>query len=132
MARNILLGTVNSFVDSPNMVLRAGQVPVTVSPYTGLQWRSFGAGALAGTIELESADAATLFVADITYGLIRSITLTAGTAAVVTTLAGGVGFFALSIALVPHIPQDFVPGADRGRSSIAIERTGRYSNSPER
>ena len=41
------LGTVNSFVDSPNMVLRAGQVPVTVSPYTGLQWRSFGAGALA-------------------------------------------------------------------------------------
>ncbi|WPB86998.1 efflux RND transporter permease subunit [Sediminicoccus rosea] len=38
-----------------------------------------------------------------------------------TTLAGGVGFFALSIALVPYIPQDFVPGADRGRSSIAIE-----------
>ena len=37
------------------------------------------------------------------------------------TLAGGVGFFALSIALVPYIPQDFVPGADRGRSSIAIE-----------
>lgn len=37
------------------------------------------------------------------------------------TLLGGVGFFALSIALVPYIPQDFVPGADRGRSSIAIE-----------
>ncbi|PZW43146.1 hydrophobe/amphiphile efflux-1 (HAE1) family protein [Humitalea rosea] len=37
------------------------------------------------------------------------------------TLAGGVGFFALSIALVPYIPQDFVPGADRARSSIAIE-----------
>ncbi|UPY38834.1 efflux RND transporter permease subunit [Sediminicoccus sp. KRV36] len=38
-----------------------------------------------------------------------------------TTLAGGVGFFALSIALMPYIPQDFVPGADRGRSAIAIE-----------
>lgn len=37
------------------------------------------------------------------------------------TLLGGVGFFALSIALVPLIPQDFVPGADRGRSSIALE-----------
>ena len=37
------------------------------------------------------------------------------------TLAGGIGFFALSVALVPYIPQDFVPGADRGRSSIAIE-----------
>lgn len=38
-----------------------------------------------------------------------------------TTLAGGIAFFALSIALVPYIPRDFVPGADRGRSSIAIE-----------
>lgn len=38
-----------------------------------------------------------------------------------TALAGGIGFFALSVALVPYIPQDFVPGADRGRSSIAIE-----------
>jgi len=38
-----------------------------------------------------------------------------------TTLAGGVAFFALSVALLPHIPQDFVPGADRGRASIAIE-----------
>jgi len=38
-----------------------------------------------------------------------------------TTLAGGVAFFALSIALVPYIPRDFVPGADRGRSSIALE-----------
>ncbi len=38
-----------------------------------------------------------------------------------TTLAGGVCFFALSLALVPYIPRDFVPGADRGRASIAIE-----------
>jgi HAE1 family hydrophobic/amphiphilic exporter-1 len=38
-----------------------------------------------------------------------------------TTLAGGVLFFALSLALVPYIPQDFVPGADRGRASLAIE-----------
>ncbi|MGG5890001.1 efflux RND transporter permease subunit [Falsiroseomonas sp. HC035] len=38
-----------------------------------------------------------------------------------TTLAGGVLFFALSIALVPYIPRDFVPGADRGRASLAIE-----------
>ncbi len=37
------------------------------------------------------------------------------------TLAGGVCFFAFSLALVPFIPQDFVPGADRGRASIAIE-----------
>jgi len=37
------------------------------------------------------------------------------------TLAGGFGFFALSIALLPLIPQDFVPGADRSRSAIAIE-----------
>jgi HAE1 family hydrophobic/amphiphilic exporter-1 len=39
----------------------------------------------------------------------------------ITTLAGGVLFFVLSLALVPYIPQDFVPGADRGRASIAIE-----------
>ena len=37
------------------------------------------------------------------------------------TLLGGVGFFAVSVALLPYIPRDFVPGADRGRSSIAIE-----------
>jgi HAE1 family hydrophobic/amphiphilic exporter-1 len=38
-----------------------------------------------------------------------------------TTLAGAGAFFAASIALVPLIPQDFVPAADRGRSSLAME-----------
>ncbi|WP_338665358.1 efflux RND transporter permease subunit [Pararoseomonas sp. SCSIO 73927] len=38
-----------------------------------------------------------------------------------TTLAGATGFFALSVALIPLIPQDFVPAADRGRSSLAME-----------
>ncbi len=37
------------------------------------------------------------------------------------TLAGAGAFFAASVALVPMIPQDFVPAADRGRSSLAIE-----------
>ncbi|MBV1797944.1 efflux RND transporter permease subunit [Siccirubricoccus sp. G192] len=37
------------------------------------------------------------------------------------TLFGGLGFFAVSVALVPFIPQDFVPGADRGRSALSIE-----------
>ena len=37
------------------------------------------------------------------------------------TLAGATGFFALSVALVPLIPSDFVPAADRGRSALAIE-----------
>ncbi|HEV7267650.1 MAG TPA: efflux RND transporter permease subunit [Falsiroseomonas sp.] len=37
------------------------------------------------------------------------------------TLSGAGAFFAASIALVPLIPQDFVPAADRGRSSLAIE-----------
>ena len=37
------------------------------------------------------------------------------------TMAGATGFFALSVALVPLIPQDFVPAADRGRSSVSIE-----------
>jgi HAE1 family hydrophobic/amphiphilic exporter-1 len=38
-----------------------------------------------------------------------------------TTLAGASAFFAASVALVPMIPQDFVPAADRGRSSVAME-----------
>lgn len=37
------------------------------------------------------------------------------------TVVSGVGFLALSISLVPFIPQDFVPGADRGRASLSIE-----------
>ncbi|WP_372619243.1 efflux RND transporter permease subunit [Falsiroseomonas sp.] len=37
------------------------------------------------------------------------------------TLSGAGAFFAASVALVPLIPQDFVPAADRGRSSLAIE-----------
>ena len=38
-----------------------------------------------------------------------------------TTLAGAVGFFAASVALVPLIPRDFVPASDRGRAALAIE-----------
>jgi HAE1 family hydrophobic/amphiphilic exporter-1 len=38
-----------------------------------------------------------------------------------TTLAGAAGFFVASLALVPLIPQDFVPAADRGRSALSIE-----------
>ncbi|MCR0985147.1 efflux RND transporter permease subunit [Roseomonas populi] len=38
-----------------------------------------------------------------------------------TTLAGATAFFALSVALIPLIPQDFVPAADRGRASLAME-----------
>ena len=38
-----------------------------------------------------------------------------------TTLAGATGFFALSVALVPLIPSDFIPAADRGRSAMALE-----------
>jgi HAE1 family hydrophobic/amphiphilic exporter-1 len=38
-----------------------------------------------------------------------------------TTLAGASAFFAASVALVPMIPQDFVPAADRGRASLALE-----------
>lgn len=37
------------------------------------------------------------------------------------TVLAGIGFLAVSLALLPLIPQDFVPGADRSRSSIAIE-----------
>ncbi|NOG69360.1 efflux RND transporter permease subunit [Roseicella sp. DB1501] len=37
------------------------------------------------------------------------------------TLAGATGFFLLSLALVPLIPSDFVPAADRGRSALALE-----------
>ena len=37
------------------------------------------------------------------------------------TLGAAGGFFALSLALVPMIPSDFVPAADRGRSALAIE-----------
>jgi HAE1 family hydrophobic/amphiphilic exporter-1 len=38
-----------------------------------------------------------------------------------TTLAGATGFFILSVALVPLIPSDFIPAADRGRSAMALE-----------
>ncbi|MBB3897764.1 efflux RND transporter permease subunit [Roseococcus suduntuyensis] len=37
------------------------------------------------------------------------------------TILGGVAFFALSLALIPFISRDFVPGADRGRISMALE-----------
>lgn len=37
------------------------------------------------------------------------------------TLGAAGGFFALSLALVPLIPSDFLPAADRGRSALAIE-----------
>ncbi|MFT8245850.1 efflux RND transporter permease subunit [Roseomonas sp. BN140053] len=37
------------------------------------------------------------------------------------TLFGATAFFALSVGLVPLIPQDFVPAADRGRTSLAME-----------
>ncbi|WP_207538765.1 efflux RND transporter permease subunit [Sabulicella rubraurantiaca] len=37
------------------------------------------------------------------------------------TLGGATAFFVLSVALVPMIPQDFVPAADRGRSALAME-----------
>ncbi len=38
-----------------------------------------------------------------------------------TTLTGATAFFAASLALVPLIPQDFVPAADRGRAALAME-----------
>jgi HAE1 family hydrophobic/amphiphilic exporter-1 len=37
------------------------------------------------------------------------------------TLVAGIAFFIASLSLVPYIPRDFVPGADRGRASIALE-----------
>ena len=37
------------------------------------------------------------------------------------TVVAGIGFLGVSIALVPFIPQDFVPGADRGRTALSIE-----------
>ena len=37
------------------------------------------------------------------------------------TVLGGALFFAGSVALVPHLPRDFVPAADRSLSSLAIE-----------
>jgi HAE1 family hydrophobic/amphiphilic exporter-1 len=37
------------------------------------------------------------------------------------TIGAAGGFFALSLALVPLIPSDFVPAADRGRSALGIE-----------
>ena len=37
------------------------------------------------------------------------------------TLGAATVFFAVSVALVPLIPSDFVPAADRGRSALAIE-----------
>jgi HAE1 family hydrophobic/amphiphilic exporter-1 len=37
------------------------------------------------------------------------------------TLGSALAFFALSLALVPLIPSDFVPAADRGRSAMALE-----------
>ncbi|MDB5370096.1 MAG: efflux transporter permease subunit [Roseomonas sp.] len=36
-------------------------------------------------------------------------------------VAAGIGFLAFSIMLVPYIPQDFVPSADRGRTALSIE-----------
>ncbi|MDF2997080.1 MAG: efflux transporter permease subunit [Xanthobacteraceae bacterium] len=38
-----------------------------------------------------------------------------------TTLALGLAFFAASVSLIPLIPTDFMPAADRGRSSLSIE-----------
>jgi hydrophobic/amphiphilic exporter-1 (mainly G- bacteria), HAE1 family len=38
-----------------------------------------------------------------------------------TTIGAGVLFFAVSVALVPFIPRDFVPGGDKGRSALSIE-----------
>jgi len=37
------------------------------------------------------------------------------------TILGGVAFFAFSLSLIPLLSRDFVPGADRGRISLAIE-----------
>ncbi len=37
------------------------------------------------------------------------------------TLALGLAFFAASVSLIPLIPTDFMPAADRGRSSLSIE-----------
>jgi HAE1 family hydrophobic/amphiphilic exporter-1 len=37
------------------------------------------------------------------------------------TLGAAAGFFVLSLAMVPLIPSDFMPAADRGRSALAIE-----------
>ncbi len=37
------------------------------------------------------------------------------------TLGGATAFLAASIALIPLIPQDFVPAADRGRAALSIE-----------
>ncbi|MCI0752332.1 efflux RND transporter permease subunit [Teichococcus vastitatis] len=37
------------------------------------------------------------------------------------TLGAATAFFALSLALVPLIPSDFIPAADRGRSAAALE-----------
>ena len=37
------------------------------------------------------------------------------------TLGGASAFFILSVALVPLIPSDFLPAADRGRSALAME-----------
>ena len=38
-----------------------------------------------------------------------------------TTLGAAAGFFVLSLAMVPLIPSDFMPAADRGRSALALE-----------
>ncbi|WP_135466284.1 efflux RND transporter permease subunit [Crenalkalicoccus roseus] len=37
------------------------------------------------------------------------------------TLGGAAAFFAASVAMVPLIPQDFMPNVDRGRSALSIE-----------
>jgi HAE1 family hydrophobic/amphiphilic exporter-1 len=37
------------------------------------------------------------------------------------SVVAGVGFLVASFALVPFIPKDFVPAADRGRASLSIE-----------
>jgi HAE1 family hydrophobic/amphiphilic exporter-1 len=39
----------------------------------------------------------------------------------VVVLAGGVVFFTASVAIIPLIPQDFIPRADHGRSTLTIE-----------
>ena len=40
-------GSFNSFLDSPGLTLSSGGIPTPFSPYAGLRWSSFGAGALA-------------------------------------------------------------------------------------
>ncbi|HZF76669.1 MAG TPA: efflux RND transporter permease subunit, partial [Acetobacteraceae bacterium] len=37
------------------------------------------------------------------------------------TLGAALGFFGVSLAMIPLIPSDFIPAADRGRSALALE-----------